>query len=100
VNRDTIRKVLGEFDGGDRAYHESLPPELAAWHCYTTDGGHCVLVIFPGDFGEGDLTKFLCPVPVKAVLRAGFEIRSGWVVCDLPYSPKLGLLTDPGDDEF
>ena len=100
-NRETIQKVLGEFDGGQRSYHSELPPQLEAWHCYTTDGGHSVLVIFPSDFREaGDLTNNLCPAPVKAVLRARFEARRGYIVCDLPYSKEYGLITEPGDDEF
>src|SRR5262245_22183181 len=97
----TIRRVLGAFYRPAPPYPTPLPPELAAWHCYTSDGGHAVLVVFPGDYQDGaDLTDKLCPAPVKAVRRAGWQVRGGYVVCDLPYSPVLGLLTDPEDEEF
>jgi hypothetical protein len=97
----TIRKVLGEFYGAQRPYPAALPPELAEWHCYATDSGHNLLVVFPADYQEqGDLTGQLCPAPVKAVLRAGYQIRRGYIVCAIPYSPAVGLLTDPADDGF
>lgn len=98
--RSLIREVLGEFYGGERTYPTPLPPELAEWHCYAADSGHNVLVILAANYrDEGDLTDNLCPAPVKAVLRAGYEVRRGYVVCSLPYSKQCGLLTDPADDE-
>jgi hypothetical protein len=100
-NKETIRRVLGEFYGGEVPYHSSLLNELASWHCYATDSGHNILIILPMDYDDtSDLTGKLCPAPVKAVLRTGYQIRRGYVVCDLPYSPDVGLLTDPADDEW
>lgn len=99
-NSEKIRLVLGEFYGGERPYHSPLPPDLAAWHCYATDAGHSILILFSADYrGRGDLTESLCPAPVKAVLRVGYQILRGYVVCDLPYSPDVGLQTDPAEDE-
>lgn len=40
------------------------------------------------------------PAPVKAVQRTGWDVRDGYVVSDLTYDDTLGLVTDPGDDEF
>lgn len=96
---ETIRKVLGPFHVGGKAYHSPLPPELAEWYCYASDAGHSILVILTRDYKPGvDLTDALCPAPVKAVLR-GWKAEGGYVVCDLPYSSQVGLQTDPADDE-
>lgn len=96
-----IRKVLGPFWGGEKPYPSPLPPEIASWHCYTSDGGHCILVVLQSYYADdADLTSLLCPAPVKTVLRVGYQIRRGFVICDLPYSPDFGLETDSDDDEF
>lgn len=100
-NSATIRKVLGEFYRPAPPYHSPLPAELSAWHCYASDGGHSILVVLPSDYrNAGDLTGALCPAPVRAVLHAGYQVRRGYVVCDLAYSSALGLMTDPADDEY
>ncbi|MFJ7054785.1 hypothetical protein ACIQU7_24045 [Streptomyces albidoflavus] len=93
----------------DRPYPGQLPAELAPWHCYMVDGGHSLLVVL-APLGEGNLPTAggpariedgMVPVPVKAVLRAGWEItESGYVRASVPYDPDLGVVTDPDDDEF
>ncbi len=85
-----------------KAYHSQLPPDLAPWYCYTSDGGHSILALLEGHFGEGeDLTQSLSPVPAKTVLR-GNRIHNGYIMATtrFEYSDEVGLITDPNDDEF
>ncbi|MFB6700272.1 hypothetical protein [Streptomyces rubiginosohelvolus] len=93
----------------ERPYPGELPAELAPWHCYVKDGGHCILVVLEPT-GEGarvsaggpaPITDARVPVPVKAVLRAGWRIgEDGYVYAGVRYDPALGVVTDPEDDEF
>ncbi|MEV3925885.1 hypothetical protein [Actinomadura coerulea] len=85
-----------------RTYPSLLPAALAPWYCFTQDGGHCVAVVLKCHHRPGaDPAGVLVPLPVKAVLRSGWTLADqGVVVCDLPYDPMLGPVTDPGDDEF
>lgn len=93
-----IARVLAGVLVPGRPYPSPLPAELAAWHCYMVDGGHSILVALPAD---GPPTEDrLVPAPVKAVLRAGWTVMSGFIVCDLPYDPHLGLVTEEDDEEF
>ncbi|MDQ4104910.1 MAG: hypothetical protein M3186_14795, partial [Actinomycetota bacterium] len=66
----------------------------APWHCYIPDSGHSIVIVTAQD-------QHTVAAPVKAVLRAGWTITpEGYVLCDLPYDPELGLITEPDDDEF
>ncbi len=100
MNKALIRKILGEFYGGEKAYPGELPIEIQPWHCYAIDSGHNVLVLLKADANAENRDDLLVPAPVKAVVRTGWEIVDGYVVCDLPYSASLGLLTSPHDDEL
>jgi hypothetical protein len=84
-----------------RRYHSALPPELEAAYCYTVDGGHSVIVVLENEYVEGSPVEgWLVPAPVRAVLRAGYQVRDGLVWCRLPYSSEVGLLTESEDDEY
>ncbi|MFD4406703.1 hypothetical protein ACFWPH_28470 [Nocardia sp. NPDC058499] len=75
-------------------YHTPLPPDLAPWYLYTTNGGHSILVTLGGEGQEID-------APVKSVLRQGWTITdTGLVHCPLPYDPVLGLTIADGDAEY
>jgi hypothetical protein len=96
---EIVREVLGEFFVAGKRYHSPLPAELSEWYAYARDSGHNVVCVLTQDYrDDGDLKGKLVPVPVRAVLR-GYEIRRGYVVVEVPYSPQFGLLTDPSDDE-
>lgn len=97
-----IARALGGLLVPGRRYPRPLPPELERWYCYTADGGHSIAVVLAQHYREdaADLTDQLVPAPVRSVLRAGYTIRRGYVVCDLPYDPDLGLTTPPEDDEY
>ncbi|MFB6985596.1 hypothetical protein [Streptomyces sp. NPDC056304] len=93
----------------DRPYPGEMPAELALWHCYVKDSGHCLLVMLgpaedgyrPSAGGLARIEDAFVPVPVKAVIRAGWRIgEGGYVHAALPYNPELGVVTDPEDDEF
>lgn len=97
----SIARALGPYLDPYRAYPTPLPDDIGQWHCYTRDGGHSIVVVLARDYrDEGDLTGSLVPAPVKSVLRAGYELRRGYVVVDLPYDPDLGLVTPAEEDEF
>jgi hypothetical protein len=85
-----------------KQYHSPLPPELQDWYCYTVDGGHSILCLLEGQFGQQPsslLWQSLCPVPVKTVMR-GYRQYGNFIVVVADYSKDLGLITDPEDDEF
>lgn len=126
-----IRRSLGTFDEmyRDTPYVRELPVELAPWHGYLLDAGHCIWSI-PGKsvrtftnsarslvcdehhiqaaaydvndvMSKNDLEiqEWLIPASVKSVLR-GYKIVRGYVVNNLAYDPDIGLLQPDGDDEF
>lgn len=105
-----IEQVMGPFIRRGMAYPKPLPPELQQWYCYAVDGGHSILAILPmhlavwqgagGD--EEEIRQYLCPIPVKSVLR-GWWTECGYVVASSPvlrYDPELGLVYPPEDEEF
>lgn len=99
--QEIIETVLGGMAVAGKAYPAPLPPELAAWHCYTKDGGHSILCLLAKDYiAEGGNIDNLLPMPVKAVLRCGYELQDEWVVVNLPYSPDFGLEVEDFDEEF
>ncbi|WP_433513905.1 hypothetical protein ACQP2T_61875 [Nonomuraea sp. CA-143628] len=80
-------------------YWRDLPEELARWHLHTVDGGHCLAVAARSKFeGSDDPSEILVPIPVRSVERIGYEIRNGYIVCDLEYHPELGVVGDFGQD--
>jgi hypothetical protein len=84
-----------------KQYPRPLPRDLAAWYVYTVDGGHSIAIAIAAHYAPGaDPREFLVPAPVKAVLRRGWSVQDGWIVCDLPYEQLSGLVTDPGEDEY
>lgn len=98
--RKIVAEVVGHFFVPGHAYPSPLPRELEDWYVYTSDFGHNVVCVLRADYQDaGELTQFMLPVPVKAVLR-GYEIRRGYVVVDLPYSRAFGLEVDPADSEI
>ncbi|MFF4902317.1 hypothetical protein [Streptomyces sp. NPDC001068] len=93
----------------DRPYPGELPAELAPWHCYVKDSGHCLLVVLdpveegykPSAGGPARVEEACVPVPVKAVQRARWRIdEAGYVHTAVRYDLELGVITDPEDDEF
>lgn len=104
----TRRVLAGLLE--DRPYSGELPAELAPWHCYVKDSGHCLLVVLdpvgedgyrPSAGGNARIENAFVPVPVKAVLRAGYQIsEDGYIHTPVRFDASLGVLTDPEDDEF
>lgn len=99
--QETIAHILADFVVPGKSYPTPLPGDIAPWYCYTRDGGHSIVVILVGNYRDkGDLLDVLVPAPVKSVFRAGYELRRGYVVTDLPYDPNLGLQTPEEEDEI
>lgn len=94
--QDVIARVLAGSLVPGRSYHTPLPDEVALWYCYISGEGHSILVTLAAD--GHPVEDNLVPAPVKAVLRAGWQIIDGYVVTDLPYDWG-GLVTDPSDIE-
>jgi hypothetical protein len=102
-----IERNLAGYLVTGKSYHSPLPKELAEWYCYTSDGGHSILCLLEGHFetDSGPLDQYLCPVPVKTVLRAGWKPQPGesgltYIVTQVAYSREIGLITEAADDEF
>lgn len=95
------RARLERYAVPGRHYHSPLPPELEAAYVYTRDGGHSIIVVLENEWRPGSpVEDWLVPAPVRAVLRVGYAVRDGLVWCRLPYSLEVGLMTEPGDDEY
>lgn len=96
--------VLGRYVAAiipGKSYPQPLPPDLAPWYVYTQDGGHQIAIAIASSYRpHADPAEFVVPAPVQAVLRQGWTIRDGWVVCDLPYDATLGLMTDQDASEY
>ncbi|WP_030237429.1 hypothetical protein [Streptomyces sp. NRRL S-350] len=99
---DVIARTLAGYTLPGHPYPGQLPDELAPWHCYVVDSGHCIVVTLPKKNGKPPRERDTVPAPVKAVLRTGWTIHNytGYVVCDLPYDRDLGLLVDEADTEW
>jgi len=83
-----------------KKYPAPLPAGLADWYCYTSDGGHSILVLIEDKFDENDLDwKELCPAPVKAVLR-DYRAVGEFIAAKLKYDSEIGLISDLQDEEF
>ena len=82
-------------------YPRDLPPELAPWYCGTGDSGHRIAVVVHSLTGEEiDPNRSLIALPVRTVLRVGWSMRDGYVVCDVPYSEGGAGGVEDDDEEF
>lgn len=100
MSQEIARIVCEGFYVPGKAYPQKLPPQLSNWYAYCSDAGHSIVCCLKEDYRPGvDLTQYLLPVSVKTVLK-GYEVKQGYVVVDLPYSPELGLVTSEEDYEF
>lgn len=100
------KEIIEEFFEGTsflvrgKKYPAPLAPELQDWYCYSSDGGHSILVLIEGEFVEENPDwKELCPAPVKAVLR-DYRIVGDFVAAKLDYNSEIGLIVNPADEEF
>ena len=95
-----IKRILNGYLVAGTSYPQPLPQPLAAWYCYTSDGGHSIACAIKSRYTPGaDPETFLVPVPVKTVLR-GYTEDDGYILVDVPYDRKYGLITPRGDDEY
>ena len=57
-NEELIRKAkLTGYVVRGMNYPSTLPPELDHAYCYTTDGGHSVIVVLENEYHDGDLVE-------------------------------------------
>lgn len=98
--RRTIANTLGGMVLPGRTYPGDLHPDLAPWYCYVVDSGHCIVVVIKSLIEDAPSVDHSLPTPVLQVLRHGWEVIDGWIVCDLPYDPDLGAETVARDYEF
>lgn len=100
----SIQEALGGYLVGGKSYPRPLPQSLQSWYCYTGDGGHCIVCVLTCHYQQyqkhDDFTDYLIPVPVKTVLRQGYQEINGYIVVDLPYDQDTGLVFPDGDDEW
>ena len=95
-----IKNNLGNLLDESKVYPTELPEELKNWYCYLETTGHVIMAILKDDYSEEvEMSNYLVPCPVKAVMR-DYEIRGGFVVVDLNYEPQTGLIVKDGDVEF
>lgn len=121
MNQSYIRKILDTYYQEPPPYPRELPEELKPWHCYPQGAGHSILCVrfetVSDEHGcvgynahpiipDADIEMALIPVPVKTVLRHGYEMIAAGnlgtvaMVRGLTYDPAIGLVTPQEDDEF
>ncbi|XVQ15183.1 hypothetical protein ACQP1W_22430 [Spirillospora sp. CA-255316] len=77
----------------DRAYHSSLPPELAPWYVYIEVLGHCIAVAVDGVYeSNGDPWEYMTVAPVRMVRKAGWTVQDGIVVSPVPFDTGIGAV--------
>lgn len=98
--RHVITTTLDGYLVPARTYPQPLPPDLAPWYCYTSDGGHSIVVVPAALADPEPAADRTVPIPVRTVQRLGWETRDGWLIVNIPYDPNLGIVVPPTDDEF
>lgn len=84
----------------NKPYPRKLPPDLAPFHVYVPDQGHCLIVVAAKYGTLGDPTERLIAYPVRAVLRVGYVLKDGLLWCDMPYDSFVGAIALPGEYEY
>lgn len=94
---DAVGSGLSDYPG-------HLPEELEPWFAVLTDGGYSIGVVLKHRVQGREhlnLENDVCGVPVRTVLRQGWEITpSGFVAVDLAYHPIFGAEFPDKDMEF
>ena len=83
-----------------KVYHSELQEELKPYYCYVHGAGHSLICVLSEYFNKKNRDGGLVPTPVKTVLRHGYEIKEGYLVCSIPYDKKIGLIVDKEDEEY
>jgi len=98
-----VRMIPNQVAG--QQYPHPMPEELARWYCYLRECGHSIVVIPASRMPAGDPTVAqlegqLVPIPPRTVLRLGYTIVSGFIVCPILYSPDLGAVVPSTEEEW
>lgn len=99
--KEVIKRIAGLRLVENSRYPLPLSPTLAAWYCYTIDGGHSILCFLRADWRNGRNTEeYLTPVPVKTILRQGFDIENEFIIVNLDFGKNSKLSIFETDEEF
>ena len=86
-----------------RPYPQPLPPDLAPWHVYIKELGHCIAVAVDGVYEpDGDPWEYMTVAPVRMILGYNdWTMRDGRVLAEVPYNTVIGAVDcADGDLEF
>ncbi|MFF7953639.1 hypothetical protein [Streptomyces griseorubiginosus] len=84
-----------------RTYHSPLPDALSPWYLYEPSSGHSLAVVIESLWKpDADPNRELTLAPVKLVLRCPWRIEGGWIVADIPYDERVGVVSRDEDDEY
>lgn len=60
-----------------------------------------VAALVPQGQEDGDVSDHLVPAPVRMIQRVGWRRNpAGFLISEVPYDRDLGLVSEPGDDEY
>ena len=97
---DAFLRYSDWIDYIEKYPENKLPFELQMNLDYICDSGWCVKVLTTGalntEYGEGDLSGAVAPVPVQYVMRKGYSYYKGYLLVDMPYDRIYGV---GGDDK-
>lgn len=97
---DQARATQGLVLKAGAHYPTTLPAELAPFYCYPVDGGHSLLVLPTAFAGQRPVEEYLVPIPVKTVLRLGWNMQAGVPLVAVEYDTQLGAVTPAEDEEW
>ncbi len=103
---EVIKKALAGIVDLTASYTRPLPSALRKWYVYTLDGGHSIVCWLEEHrdvirANPQEAWQECVPVPVKTVLRLGYDVVDGCIVVKgLTYDPFIGVEVPDGDDEF
>ena len=85
-------------------YYEPLPALLEKHYKYVSDTGHAINCIpktlLPNAIKDNNYPDYMVALPVKYVLKKGYEEYDGCVVVDVPYGFPMGASYPSGFEEF
>lgn len=95
-----MRRSHEGLSGITKDNYLGLPQELDEFSYYYNDGetGHVIMAVpeclLEEALSDGDLDMYECPFPAKYVIKKGYRMVDGHVVCDGRYDSMFGLDID------
>ena len=82
------------------AIYKNLPEELWPYSYWVGDSGYTIFAIpeslLDDAVASGHPDYYEVPVSSTYVAKKGYQLQDGFVICDVPYDNRLGIVDDSG----